>query len=339
MAKQETILVVTNRFDEHASRVIRVFNERGIPVFRLNTEDFPSEITLEWRGKTWAIRYHGRTLTPEQILSCWYRRPSDATVHNEITDPVAQAFVRDECHYVLQGLYRCLPHIRWVSHPDALHGAQYKLQQLLLAQELGFRVPETLITNDPAVFRAFWDHHRGRVIVKIAGRGPASIPLNTTLFTSLVNEEALKHADTIRFAPHLFQQYVDKQYEARVTIIGDKVFAVRIDSQTSERTRIDWRRYDLEHTPHSMITLPPEVEERCREMVRRYGLNFGAIDLIFTPQGEWVFLEINPNGQWLWLEELTGLPMTEALVELLTKSVPSQTKECHYAAVHRSAPV
>ncbi|MBI2552685.1 ATP-dependent carboxylate-amine ligase [Candidatus Uhrbacteria bacterium] len=317
MRARDTVLIVTNRYDEHASRVIKVFNERDIPVFRLNTEDLPREIMVEWRGEQWELRYHGRTLTPDCIRSCWYRRPSDAVVHDEIVDAGVQTFVRDECHYVLQGLYRCLSDIVWVSHPDALHAAQYKLHQLMLARELGFQTPETLVTNNPETFRGFWSAHQGRVIVKIAGRGPATIPLDTAIFTSVVGEDALSHADTIRFAPHLFQQYVDKQYEARVTIIGDKVFAVRIDSQESEKTRIDWRHYDFEHTLHSAITLPSEVEARCREMVRRYGLNFGAIDLIFTPDGEWVFLEINPNGQWLWLEELTKLPMTDALVELL----------------------
>lgn len=317
MESRDTVLVITNRYDEHASRVIKVFNERKVPVFRLNTEDFPREAVLEWYGEQWALHYHGRTLTPECVRSCWYRRPSDAQAHDEITDMGIRTFVKDECHYVLQGLYRCLPNIVWVSHPDALHSAQYKLHQLMLARELEFQTPETLVTNNPEVFRAFWKKHQGRVIVKIAGRGPATIPLDTAIFTSLVGEEKLAVADSIQYAPHLFQQYVEKQYEARVTIIGNKIFAVRIDSQKSEATRVDWRHYDFEHTPHSVITLPPEVEARCREMVRRYGLNFGAIDLILTPSNEWVFLEINPNGQWLWLEELTGLPMTEALVELL----------------------
>lgn len=318
METRDTVLVVTNRYDEHASHLIRVLNERSVPVFRLNTEDLPREIVVEWRGTQWEIRYHGRTLTPDRVRSCWYRRPSDAVVHDEITDSGVQTFVRDESHYVLQGLYRCLRNIVWVSHPDALHAAQYKLHQLVLARELGFQTPETLVTNDPEAFRTFWKEQQGHVIVKIAGRGPATIPLNTAIFTSMVGKDALEHADTVRFAPHLFQQYVKKQYEARVTIIGNKVFAVRIDSQESERTQIDWRHYDLEHTPHTAITLPIEVEARCREMVRRYGLNYGAIDLIFTPKGDWYFLEINPNGQWLWLKEITGLPMTEALVELLT---------------------
>jgi hypothetical protein len=30
-----------------------------------------------------------------------------------------------------------------------------------------------------------------------------------------------------------------------------------------------------------------------------------------------VFLEINPNGQYLWIEQMTGLPISEAICDLL----------------------
>jgi len=47
-------------------------------------------------------------------------------------------------------------------------------------------------------------------------------------------------------------------------------------------------------------------------------LSFGAIDLLLTPTGEYVFLEINPNGQWYWLELITGIPLTNAMCDVLT---------------------
>jgi D-alanine-D-alanine ligase-like ATP-grasp enzyme len=46
-------------------------------------------------------------------------------------------------------------------------------------------------------------------------------------------------------------------------------------------------------------------------------LRFGALDFLVTPEGEWVFLEINPNGQWAWIEENTGLPITSAIADIL----------------------
>lgn len=328
---RDTVLVITNRFDEHASHVIRRCNERSIPVFRLNTEDFPREMTLVVQDDAWELRYHDRVLTPDRIRSCWYRRPSDAVPHDEVTDTGAQMFVRDECKYVLDGLYRCLKDITWVSHPDALQAAKYKLRQLDVARTIGFAVPPTLVTNDPDAVRMFADAYRGGIIVKVAGRGPTTIPVDRAVYTTLLTPEDLTHIDDVRYAPHCFQAYIEKAYEVRVTVIGDDVFAVRIDSQASPKTRVDWRRYDFANVPHTAITLPPKVADRCQAVVRSFGLAFGAIDLIVTPRNEWVFLEINPNGQWLWLEELTGLPMTAALIAILKGRMSFQKEECHHA--------
>ena len=42
------------------------------------------------------------------------------------------------------------------------------------------------------------------------------------------------------------------------------------------------------------------------------GLFYGAIDLIRTVDGTYVFLEMNPFGQWAWVQDLCGLPLAEA---------------------------
>ena len=52
-------------------------------------------------------------------------------------------------------------------------------------------------------------------------------------------------------------------------------------------------------------------------MVERLGLCYGAIDMILTPDGRYVFIEINPNGQYLWIEQETGLPISAAICDLL----------------------
>ena len=86
-------------------------------------------------------------------------------------------------------------------------------------------------------------------------------------------------------------------------------------------TQVDWRAaaWDNpgESAPHAPMDLPSDVEKFCLALVHSYGLRFGAIDLIVTPRGDWVFLELNPNGQWVWIEQLTGLPIASALVDEL----------------------
>jgi glutathione synthase/RimK-type ligase-like ATP-grasp enzyme len=47
------------------------------------------------------------------------------------------------------------------------------------------------------------------------------------------------------------------------------------------------------------------------------GLVFGAIDLICTPEGEHVFLEVNPAGEWGMLERELSLPISDAIAGAL----------------------
>jgi glutathione synthase/RimK-type ligase-like ATP-grasp enzyme len=121
----------------------------------------------------------------------------------------------------------------------------------------------------------------------------------------------------------LFQAYVPKRSELRVTVVGERVFAAEIGSQATHHTRHDWRRYDMAHTPHTPHALPEPVARAAVALVRALGLVYGAIDLVLTPDGDYVFLEINPNGQYLWIEHLTGLPITAAIADHLIGAEPA----------------
>jgi glutathione synthase/RimK-type ligase-like ATP-grasp enzyme len=131
-------------------------------------------------------------------------------------------------------------------------------------------------------------------------------------------EEFSAHADAVALCPSLFQEYIEKDHELRITIVGDETFCCRIDSQSVDGAKTDWRQVDPSKVPHRIVPLDPGIEDKLRQMLQRYGLRYGAFDMIVTPQGEYVFLELNPNGQWLWIELMTGAPITNALVQELT---------------------
>jgi glutathione synthase/RimK-type ligase-like ATP-grasp enzyme len=65
--------------------------------------------------------------------------------------------------------------------------------------------------------------------------------------------------------------------------------------------------------------LPPEIIAKLHELMTRLGLVYGAIDLRLTPEGRYVFLEINPAGQFLYVEYATGQPIAAALARTLSK--------------------
>ena len=117
--------------------------------------------------------------------------------------------------------------------------------------------------------------------------------------------------------PGIFQPYVEKRVELRIVVVGRNLFACAIHSQRSERSREDWRRYDLENTPYEPYELPPDVAAKLRRLMDRLGLVCGSVDMIVTPAGEHVFLEVNPNGQFDFVARLAGLPIYEHLAAML----------------------
>ena len=139
------------------------------------------------------------------------------------------------------------------------------------------------------------------------------------LFQLWANSYPDKLHYTIRLAPGIFQEYIPKRVELRVTIIGDDVFTAELHSQMYEETRYDWRHYEVE-IPMYEHQLPVEIAEQCLALTKAYGLNFSTSDMIVTPDGRYVFLEMNPNGQFLWVQDcVPTLHMREAMAACLIR--------------------
>lgn len=204
---------------------------------------------------------------------------------------------------------------QWVNRPSANYASKNVLRQLGIAASLGLNTPKTIFTNDAEKLRDFAGDDT--VVVK---QGNLGVHIeNKTIFTSVVDQFSITN-EMLQGSPCLFQKYTPKAYELRVHVIGTTVLTCKIDSQANEKTRIDWRNYDIENTPHEPYQLDLETELACIKLTQNLGLEFGIIDMIVTSQGENVFLECNAQGHWYWIEELTGLPITENVCALLTRS-------------------
>lgn len=227
-------------------------------------------------------------------------------------------FAEEETRDTTRGLWELLNCV-WVNHPEHIRRANSKLHQLSVAHQVGLEIPKTIVTNDPDEARKFIGSCHGDVITKPLSRGlvdQSDQPM--ALYTSVVSPEQAHHAQQVQYTPSFFQEYIPKDVELRITIVGNQVFTAEIRSQQRDDTKDDWRRnaLSLEHKEHQ---LPVEIQEKLLRLTKAFNLQFGAIDMILTPDGRYVFLEINPSGQWAWIEELTGLPISEALIGLLAK--------------------
>jgi glutathione synthase/RimK-type ligase-like ATP-grasp enzyme len=332
------VLIVTNRADLHADIVSAKLAAMGGAPFRLNLDDFPKHFSLNlefthgrWGGELVYLP-SGDTLSVGDIGAVWMRKKARFSFLSEDLAPQEQAYAEGEMEHVLFSVLYSLD-CYWMSHPAALRGASWKGEQLLRAARLGFRVPPSLVTSRRDGVDAFRAKMGGDIVFKsLSSPSLAAEAVSPeeriagALPTTRITDEHEAALDAVVELPCFFQQYVPKRYELRVTVIGNRVFAARIDSQEDARTVVDYRDFSAE-IRYTAERLPPEIEHRCLELVRSYGLNYGAIDLIVTPGGEYVFLENNPAGQFLFIEELVPeLNMTGALAECLLEGAKARER-------------
>ncbi len=292
----------------------------GLRWLRFNTERFPEKVSLNLNPWTFTWSDSDKYFDPCNVSCVWYRKPAPSSFATPLR-PVEQEYAQNEAARVLVAMQDLLQSATWVNHPERNEVVSRKLAQLRQAAEIGFTCPATLVSNDPAEIGSFTREHGGEVLVKPLHRGTVVDEGKRRAFysTLLSVDELLRDPQSLRICPLIYQQFVKKAFELRVTVVGEECFAVRIDSQERSPTVVDWRRnpYSVHYAP---FNLPGEVAGRCIRMTQQSGLLFTACDLIVTPENEYVFLEHNPNGQFAWLEQLTGVPIGRALLKTFRKS-------------------
>ena len=114
-------------------------------------------------------------------------------------------------------------------------------------------------------------------------------------------------------------QKLEKKLELRITMVGQKIFPAALYTADDPLAKDDWKRGRLLKMKHEIYKLPNEIEAKCQDLMQKLGLNYGAIDLIVTPDNQYVFLEVNPSGAWGWIEGRLGFPISEAIADLLIR--------------------
>lgn len=202
-----------------------------------------------------------------------------------------------------------------INNPSKQVAASIKLQQLCTALKVGLSIPETFISNSPDV-----------IIDKANNKKTLYKPLTwlatsegEILFSQIVTSEMLnKSRKSLTLAPGIYQDYIEKKRELRITIIDNNIFCVAIYSQDNPTTIVDWRRNQLE-VKYEQIEVPSLLSKQLLDLMKILGLRYGAIDIIEKHNGDFVFLEVNPSGNWLWLEDLVGIDVSSILARKLLK--------------------
>lgn len=312
------ILILANKWDLTVDMVVLELRRRNALFMRLNTEDLPRwSAVAHFPKESIRLRCEDGTLfTISDVKAVWNRRPGHVfdDLAPEMRPSVAtQKFVTDQWFAWLEAL-QLREGVRWVNHPTANGLIENKIRQLKLATELGFCIPETLITNDATEVQSWLSQLGGQAVCK-ALYSPLIEEQNEDrfIFTNLLEFVPEDFAESLSIAPAIFQRALLSKVDYRVTVVGSRVFAARVDM--SELV-LDWRT-SKDDVSFTLCDLPLAVQDLCRQYVAVADLSFGAIDLVES-DGEFYFLEINPNGEWGWLERPHGIPIAAALCDLLS---------------------
>lgn len=311
------ILVFTQASDLGADLVIRHLARRELVFRRINTEHLGTRdrhiAFLD--GQFVLVEPKGR-IEAGSVAAMWMRRFARPATLEQV-DERYRGFATRELSQALDGFIATAGGLR-INPPMAEQIAGNRLVQAMHAVEAGFLVPDSIVTQEPDEAIAFMARHR-TVITKAISFGLLTGDLSEHAYTATVTPGFDVSGLTV--CPALFQAFIPKRCEWRITTVGTQVFAARTrrDAQVDP---VDWRQSPAAADIFEAASLPPEVERMLVSLCASCGLLFGTHDLIETPSGDFYFLETNPAGQWGWLEVRLGLPVGEALASLLASESP-----------------
>jgi glutathione synthase/RimK-type ligase-like ATP-grasp enzyme len=306
-------LVISVEDDPH----IEAVRKHGIEFEVFDPSKFPFDTDVTYKlGHDGKFRVVSKGILLNNVTSVWYRKPR-LLEENELPVPKEyQNFAYRAYRDGVKSIYDLLREKFWVSDYRSIMKAENKLFQLEVAHTLGFSVLPTMATSSKVEASGFHETH-GDIVVKSFDFSIVEVEGDLKgFFTTLVRKDDNPDFSGLCVAPALLQKAVIEKTDIRVAVVGEEVLGCSItDFPTSE---VDWRTGILtKGIRYNTYTLPPSVENKCRELVKTLGLKFGIIEFALDTNGIYWFLEINPNGQWLFMEEEAGLQISKAMANLL----------------------
>lgn len=311
------VLIISGEDDWSARRIEETLHQRNVSVTRLDTGEFPRSITMDARfDGTWVCQLDDgiREVDLDHIRAVYYRRPNEFRVDSALSRP-EQRFARAQARVAVSGVLSSLK-CRWINHPGAM-AADNKPRQLSRAAACGFPVPRSLISNSTAAAREFCASVGNVVLKPLAQPVIAEAEGYSLVYSRRIDIRDIDSSANIDTTGHYFQEWIPKEYEVRLTVVGEQVFAVSIYAE-SDAAYVDWRS-DYDNLRYEVISTPDHIRQSVLTYMTDASLTYSAFDFVVRPDREWVFLESNSFGQWGWLAEECRLPIADAIADELSK--------------------
>ncbi len=310
----KSVLIASCSFDEAQVRpVADLVEQAGYEVVVYEADKVASDaksLTIQLNNDTLSVHYDNKLLDLGTIAAAWFRRPN--TFGPPEPDRARQRSLDKERQALQDILWATVSERAWLNSPERLRLAGNKLAQLVLARAMGFVTPDIIVSNQ-------WDEimelPSGQIIVKMPFGILDERDRTRVLYTTVLDNPNDLPMDGIPF-PGIWQTYISKSREWRITAVGDETFDVAIYTGTDAKD--DWRRrQDGPEVVFRKEKFPDAMRRQCLEFLAHFDLRYGAFDFIEDIDGRIVFVELNPNGQFGWLEDKLGLPISQAIAAQL----------------------
>lgn len=316
----DMILILSDRNDVHADRVENILKHKSERYFRLNLDvESLKKTKTTFDGTSWNIIQKKIAVNTDDINAVWARRVYVELLLEEraIVNSDFQIW-KGEWNKTLLGIYAFLEGKNWLNFYRDSYYAENKYRQFQVAKNIGMEIPEFVSSNSKRDLKKFTKSH-DEVVLKLMNQDIYKTDEGDFkgIYVNKISPGLLDKFGPTGENPVTLQEYIRKSYEVRYTVVGGDHFVCKIESQKSEISKTDWRRYDLQNTPYSKINPPLNIQNKVGEFLTFFNLRYGAFDFIVTPENKWYFLELNSMGQYLWVEDLSGLQISESIADWL----------------------
>ncbi len=315
------LLLLTHTQGYESDLIVEGLRNRGISFVRFNLDDFPNRNKISFTaGKddlTLLFSTPKKSFFHGDVRFAWMQQPYSHSF-SELPEP-QRTLAKQETQHFLTGIWEIVEW-QWMSHPSSLR-RNNKVRQLRLAQQVGFEIPNSLVSSEQTRIREFCRGNSETIfknldtplLYKEDGTYLAS-------YTKELNIDLLDKQPESLHIPMFFQEKIEKFYELRILIFGGHCFGVRINSQKSSLTDLDWRKNpEVAQTEMERFDVPDQLKLQCQKLLELLQLGFGAFDFIVTEDEKYIFLEVNSTGSWYWMEVATDQAIHRTLIDYLHK--------------------
>jgi len=304
------ILLITTSFSVSVQTIVQFLVSENLPFKRLNIDDLISKNNYEIEIINSTVLIDGISLDEFDKVICWKNNIESISsiykrVFPEITDDEL-AYKTVELKSILNFILQLIKDkivLGYIS--DDIH----KLQQNAIANKVGLKVPETIVSNKEQSFNRI---QKSEYIIKPILK--TYVSKYNKSFVEKMEEVDLESLQLKTAFPFIAQKTISYEYEIRVFYINNKFYPAKLLKSSD---LLDYRLNQAYRFERYKIT--EDLKTKLLDFVKYFDLKSACFDLLVQERNIW-FLESNPTGNFVGLMNQCNYDLHSEFLELFSRA-------------------